>query len=510
MITGGPSQYYAEKLAAMENAYIVITGYQDEESPGRKLLNLLNSEEGDRKLEIGGKSIPVKCKIEKVGLSAHGDKGEIKSLINLLSPNNVFLVHGDGEIINSFASEAFSETRGKIYAPKCGETYEINIKNPRKQWKKQMPNIIKSTEELKEDSLAILWEFILDNYGEKLFTIEDLIYIWTGNNKIKALDIEKMEKLMLSSVYFENDARRLFLFKAKNKEQVAEDKKSKELKPNELNDFVNQYFSTYEFKKASLIYGEKKVSLSFNFPDVVNKTIDMAMKDFEKETSWKVEISNKININELDSLIREILYGANIKKISYMLEDKKAIAILNSKFIIEASKIEEFKTNTGLQLLIQNPGTSGVYKEFDNIIESKKNVIVLEQNQTLKLIDESFIMEEFKPYKKSIKNNGKEKYIELCFISPVIGKKYIDKINDLVNKTGWSMKVSETVNQNEIMNLATMLCRKEGITLKKNPSFNATDLSVELKIENLDKEKIENIKGKFEHGTGCKLNFLSF
>lgn len=505
MITGGPSQYYAEKLAAMDNGYIVITGYQDEESPGRKLLNLLDSEENDRKLEINGKSIPVKCKVEKVGLSAHGDKGEIKSLINLLSPNNVFLVHGDSEIINSFASETFSETRGRIYAPKCGETYEINIRNPRKQWKKQMPNIIKASEELSEDNLHLLWQFILDNYGERLFTIEDLIYMWTGSSKIKASDIEKMQKLILSSVYFESDNRRLFLFKAKNEEQVQEDTKSKELKPNELNDFINKYFSIYEFKKASLIYGEKKVSLSFNFPDVVDKSIYTAVEEFEKETDWRVEISNKININEADSLIREILYGADIKKISYMLEDKKAAVILNSEFALENEKLQYFKERTGLELFIQNPGITGVYKELNNIIESKKKAVRLEQNQTLQLIDESFSTEEFKPYKKSIKNIGKEKYIELCFISPIIGKKYIDKINDLVNKTGWSMKVSDAVNQNEIINFASMLCRKEGIALKKNPSFNPADLSVELKVENLEEEKVEDIKKEFEYGTGCKL-----
>lgn len=505
MITGGPSQYYAEKLAAMENGYIVITGYQDEESPGRKLLNLLNSEEEDRRLEINGKNIPVKCRVEKVGLSAHGDKGEIKSLINLLSPNNVFLVHGDSEIIKSFASETLSEIKGRVYAPKSGETYEINIRKPRKQWKKQMPHIIKASEELREDNLHSLWQFILNNYGEKLFTIEDLIYIWTGSSKIKASDIEKTQKLIISSLYFESDNRRLFLFKAKNEEQVQEDKKPKELKPNELNDLINKYFSAYEFKKASLIYGEKKVSLSFNFPDVVDKSIYRAMEEFQKETDWKVELSNKVNINEVDTFIRELLYGGDIKKISYILEEKKTVVIFNSEFVVENEKLQHFKDTTGLELVIQNPGVTADYKEANDIIESKETVCKLEQNQALKLIDESFRKEEFKPYKKSIKNMGEEKYIELSFISPIIGKKYVNKINDLVYETGWSMKVSDSVNQNEIIKFAAVLCRREGIVLKKNPSFNPADLSVVLKVENIEEEKIESIKQDFEHGTGCKL-----
>lgn len=540
MITGGPSQYYAEKIASLENGYIVITGYQDEESPGRKLLNLLESEEDERKLEINGRSIPVKCKVEKVGLSAHGDKGEIKSLINMLTPNNIFLVHGDGEIIEAFAQEISSDVRGRIYAPKCGETYEVNIRNPRKQWKKQMPQVIGAQEEISENNLEKLWEFISDNYGDKFFTIEDLIYIWSGNNKIKQSDLDKMQKLIVESVYFESDARRLFLFKAKTKEQVQEDTKERELKPNELNDLVSQYFSTYDFKKASLIYDEKKVTLSFNFPYAIDKYIyasskegndldkDMcslleehnskdllmckekniynAAQEFEKQTGWKLEINDKVNINAVEDLARELLYEANIKKISYRLEDKKVIAILNSEFQLDKAELEKFKETTGLELVIQNPGQN-VNITSSDIIASKDKGNVLEQNEALRIIDEEFIEEEFKPYKKSIKNNDKGKYIELSFISQTIGKKYKEKINILVEKIGWSMKISDTANQNEILRIASILCKKENINLKKNPSFNGSQLSVELKVENLDSEAMEKVKSEFEHKTGCSLKF---
>ena len=54
MLTGGPSVLYAKKLIAMEHADIIITGYQDEESPGRKLLNLLENpdEKTKHKIEV--------------------------------------------------------------------------------------------------------------------------------------------------------------------------------------------------------------------------------------------------------------------------------------------------------------------------------------------------------------------------------------------------------------------------------------------------------------------------
>lgn len=504
MLTGGYSQYYAEKIAPMENGYIVITGYQDEESPGRKLLNLLEDEE-DKKLELNGRSIPVKCKVEKVGLSAHGDKGEIKSLINLLTPNNIFMVHGNEEVVESFSKELLSEVRGRVYAPKCGEYYEVNIKNPRKQWKKQMPHIIKSSSKLDENNIEELWKFILHNYGERFFTVEELIYIWTGSNKIKALEMDEIQKLVVQSVYFENDNKRLFLFKCKSEEVVQEELKPKDLKPNELNDFIAEYFSKYNFKKAGLIYNEKKVILSFDFPDVVDKHIYEACREFEKQTKWKAEISDKVNINASDSLISELLYDLDIKKISYRLEEKKAVVILNSEYSVEQSKLNIFKEKTGLELLVQS---SGAIKYVRNdIIESKNEVKAVEQNQALKIIEEGFEKEEFKPYKKGIKSNDKGKYIELSFISPVIGKKYTEKVSQLAKITGWNMSISSAVNQNEIIRIAQVLCRREGIIIKKNPSFNPLNLSIELKLENLEEEKMKVIKEEFEYKTGCSLKW---
>ncbi|MBC2582557.1 MBL fold metallo-hydrolase [Clostridium sp. DJ247] len=503
MLTGGYSQYYAEKIASMENGYIVITGYQDEESPGRKLLKLL--EEEDKRLDLNGKVIPVRCRVEKVGLSAHGDKGEIKALINLLSPKDVFMVHGNEEVIEGFARELSSEIRARVYAPKCGEDYEININNPRKQWKKQMPQIIQSSEELKEDNIEKLWKFVLDNYGQKLFTIEELVYIWTGNNRLKPVDVDKVQKLIIDSAYFESDMKRLFLFKSRTKEEVEEDKKQKDLKPNELNDFINKHFSKFNFKKASLIYGEKKVVLNFDFPDVVDKSIYEVMEQFEKQTNWKVELNNTLNINAASSMLQEIFYHAGIKKISYKLEEKKAVVMLNSNIDLQQYNLENFNKTTGLQIVIQNPGEN---KECsNNLIVSKNQQNLMEQNQALALIDEAFKKEEFRPYKKAIKSNGVEKYIELYFISPIIGKKYEKILYDLVELTGWNMIISSAVNQNEIINLAIILCKKQGINLKKNPSFNGANLSVELKLENFDEEKMKAIKEEFEYKTGCAIRW---
>ena len=95
MLTGGPSAWYAARLAPQEDASILITGYQDEESPGRRLLDL--AEQKKSTLDIGGQQVQVHCHVAKYNLSAHADGGELAAYATALKPKRVALVHGDEE-----------------------------------------------------------------------------------------------------------------------------------------------------------------------------------------------------------------------------------------------------------------------------------------------------------------------------------------------------------------------------------------------------------------------------
>lgn len=95
MLIGGASTWYAQKIVANPKNAIFITGYQDEESPGRKLLNLASGE--GKELELGGVTYPVHCQIGKYGLSAHADASEMNRFVQTLKPTYTLLVHGDDE-----------------------------------------------------------------------------------------------------------------------------------------------------------------------------------------------------------------------------------------------------------------------------------------------------------------------------------------------------------------------------------------------------------------------------
>ncbi|MFD3156044.1 MBL fold metallo-hydrolase [Haloimpatiens sp. FM7330] len=507
MLTGGPSQSYAEKLASLENGYIVISGYQDEESPGRKLLNLLEADEKDRVIELNNKIMPVKCRVERVGLSAHGDKSEIRGLIDRLTPKNVFLVHGDKEIIQSFSSELAQDYRGRVYTPDSGENYDMQIRNPRKQLKKKFPFVLDAKESLNEENISLLWSFVVENYEDRLLNAEQLFYIWSGDENFNVENLQYIQKLIVNSIYFESDTRRLFLFKARNKQEVEEDLKPKELKPNEITELVKEYFGEYNYKKAGLKLENKKIILYFDFPKAVDQSIYSKIEKFKEDISWEISINEAFNNNAAELLIRDLFEGLNIKKISYQFSLNKIVVDIgkvNSKQNKFKEQKEKFKRITGIYLEIKN--CENVKASDNTIIGDVDGVKTMEQNVALRCIDDYFRDEEFKPYKKSIKNVLSERYIELSFITPVIGQKYIDKLNDISKYIGWKLKISNSCNQNEIINLALRLCNKSGIELKKNPSFNPMTLEVTLKLfSDIDDGIFKSMKEEFDNKTGCKL-----
>jgi Cft2 family RNA processing exonuclease/dsRNA-specific ribonuclease len=94
MLAGGPSAGYCQELAKNAKDAVLLTGYQDEESPGRALLDLARVE-GPRLLRIGQAAVPVACTFGTYGLSAHADRMQMVSFIEAACPRTVVLVHGD-------------------------------------------------------------------------------------------------------------------------------------------------------------------------------------------------------------------------------------------------------------------------------------------------------------------------------------------------------------------------------------------------------------------------------
>ncbi|MCY6354659.1 hypothetical protein [Clostridium sp. ZS2-4] len=270
----------------------------------------------------------------------------------------------------------------RTYIPRVGDSYEINIIKPRKQLRKSLNYKMNRNDDIDAEKLKELRRFIIDNYGERAFTSEDLLCIW-GEKVISKDKIEYIQKLLIETVYFEQDNKRLFMFLPVNGHELNKKLQDKEPTQTEVH-------------------------------------------DLSLELKWNIEINEQTNFAAVDGLIKELIGYELVSKISHHIGENKIIVKLNGEKDISDIQ-EEFYKKTG------------------------------------------FKDELFKPYKKSIIRIG---FMKLTFISPEAGNININKINELARISGWNIEVTDSYNQNEILNIAENICRKLDIHLKKRPSFN--------------------------------------
>jgi Cft2 family RNA processing exonuclease len=117
MLTGGPSIYYASTLLERENAAIFISGYTDEESPGRLLQNLNT---GDT-VTLEGKELNVKAQVRKFNLSAHADKVGLTQVIHRVNPQHLILIHGSHEALHELSRAGDLKEKYYIHIPSVGD-----------------------------------------------------------------------------------------------------------------------------------------------------------------------------------------------------------------------------------------------------------------------------------------------------------------------------------------------------------------------------------------------------
>ena len=527
MLTGGPSTQYAAKLAPMEDACIIITGYQDEESPGRQVLNLLeNPDEGT--LTLNGSKVLVKCRIEQVGLSAHGDKSEIMALLGRLSSRHVFLVHGNPDVVEELGNELASEDyRRRIYLPECGQAYEVMLRNKRKQLSFEPAFTMQMQRAYTKEDEKHLWDYWQEHYPGKAFSVPQIAHIWYGKQQADMDAVKNMQELLQTSVYFSPNMHRLFLFEANTPEDVAQALAPKEFTNQELEARVCDIFTGFPYRKISCYRDRKEIQLQFDYPDAQD-TNDFQKKAecFADATGWSIRIHPSINHNAA-GLLLSVLFGDRLEKASYYV-NRKCYTVSLSEFHsgsrgskekemdVEKTDLEavrQFEKETGLRLFVngKKPVTESsvpVQKSADgksnSFVPKKDAAKQVEQNIAFSCIDETFRELPHRPDKKSLKNDPHGKYIELGFISPAIGMRYGQTLQELADQIGWRICIADKVNQNELFKLAQILCMENGIGLAKNPSYLPAQKMVQLKIAAKEpEEKLQKLADAFVEATGC-------
>jgi len=124
MLHAGASPQYARAwLPHAENALFVV-GYQDAESPGRRLLELQQGGEVMLPSKDGPfEAIAAYSRVERFYLSAHADRGGLLGIINRYPAGRVILTHGEVAARHNLAG--YLNTKMDVSLPRAGEVVAL-------------------------------------------------------------------------------------------------------------------------------------------------------------------------------------------------------------------------------------------------------------------------------------------------------------------------------------------------------------------------------------------------
>jgi Cft2 family RNA processing exonuclease len=92
-LTAGPAVEWAARILPEPRSAVLLSGYQDEASGGRRLLQDAREEAAEHLLP-GHRSVPLRARVGQVRLSAHADRRGLLRIAEEVSARQTMLVHG--------------------------------------------------------------------------------------------------------------------------------------------------------------------------------------------------------------------------------------------------------------------------------------------------------------------------------------------------------------------------------------------------------------------------------
>lgn len=465
MLTGGASAFYAASLAAGEKNLIAITGYQDEESPGRKLLDL--AEGRSSTLFIGGRSVAVSCAVTKYSLSAHADSGEIAGLVDRLEPKNLILVHGEGESRAQLARKLATSVRHDIHLPALGESLALEYRRPRPA--RTVDGAVPPGEPLTREHVARLADQLASDPAARAYALADLTARLCGS----AASIERREELrrLLAGADgpFEADPRRPYLFRRRGlpvapgvPASPGRDEAGR-LEQNEALALVDSLLGPASglIRKGAQRDGWQLV-LSFDFPDVARRSHQGVLAELGARSGWAIAVHPEANHARLAAeALRLAPAGWPSGRSPAIFRDERRVVVFKDPALpddpeLAARAAEEFKTVTGWTLAFREDDAGPRSRARESRDPSGR----LEINLAYEAIRQAFRDRPHQPRKVGLKTDEQGPAIEVSFVSREIAARQAGVLEQVALRTGWPVRASTRADQQEILRLARELIPK--------------------------------------------------
>ena len=570
MLIGGASAWYAQRLVTDEKNAIFITGYQDEESPGKKLLNIADGLENQ--IELNGTSYPVKCRVGKYGLSAHADASEMNRFVQTLQPTYTLLVHGDDT-----AREQLSHVLDPKYHPMLvenGECYPFEKRKSGsgivgKRYKQQVDAKLKD----KIGSLVLYQESTGEAYklaicvnvhgktntlicqtmkGKQiklsLEQITETIGYW--NRSMNALQKAANDVLSFSRPYLEKiDWTTLAdgsyslqdIFQALNiddiKSQIAVALALQSLPTTQkiytFDETVKNQLSTFalpiqgkrlnathamEAVRKLLAEHPRFMRCGADYLNTENEQVtiyfdfpDAVLQEERQQIAEAIQQQTGWPVVFSPSVRQDLLQAALAKMIGHAIQSP-SIHLHERKIAvsIDGSAVDE-------ALLVQfkqmtgfdvewKGGTSSSAVATEELFRANTASERMENNQAIEEAKRWATERGITMYKAGIKQNGSVVIMEIHFISPEIAKLHETDLTELSYRIGFPVTYAKAPKQNEIIRL-TLEALPTSWHVKKNPSLHTEKAVVVLKLHELPpQDEIVVVQATIHQVTGYMLD----
>ncbi len=506
MVTvGSPSSFYAGEFSRDPRCLIAISGYQDEESPGRKMLEL--AEKGGGKLPTTKGEVPLFCAIEKFSFSAHSDAYQVTSELEASKPRRVVLVHGDGGAREALAKHLSTLGFKDIRLPNLGGEIDIsgrrekqsqiafsspiNADNANNDETVDSQHQIATTESLiatngnlQTEHLNILAEKLaVRDGGNRAYTItEILVSAGYEPNQINSSELERVKIILKAknSPFSQDKSSRLtWRLRLLPGNRIAT--KVANITEQEVMTVVRKAFASEStFYKVSIDKSKRIITARFYFPKPImeNSYYKHICEQIEQETGWLVEIANTVHQEELSKVAMALIPVEWEPKSPSFIMDKSIVAVkattFNQKVLDEINKALEQKT--GFKLDIQLPkviASSPITLDASGQVVKQK----LEINAAYAKVKEIFASKAHPLLKVGLKGEA----IELTFVTPEIGKRYAALMKEIGDEIGYTLQVRQSADQVKLKEIIRDILPKEAILIGE-PSINLAKQEITIKL----------------------------
>ncbi len=498
MLTGGASVAYARHFAPQEANAILMTGYQDEEAPGRFLQRLMQERQRGETptLKLGDAAVKVRCEIDTYSLSAHADESELVSFAEALNASDIMLVHGDAAARHRLAT-ALRQRGRSVTTPRIGQTKTLIYKA--RPW--SVGGVISGAQAGKVD-LYRLWESLKARAGDH-FSLRELSQVWWGTSKRE----EELQVVLQSdkNFYFAADWRDKKSFKVKSVEQVKQSQLSRAIilaNPDLVGKLIVMRNSNGQARLAVVTGAEID-----SFTAIVHQqrgtrhpgdALLWVIDDWHKENSDK---STRASLSDLMKHARSV--KDKLLPFSRREELVRAGTAVLPQALIPKPLPEGVDTRLALTAIVVALAEDAATLEKDGLLPQRAlGHGPIDQNQARELALRLL------PAESRLRRVGMEKHrnrLTLTFDFPATAQtRFAQQIEQLAAQSGWEIQVRPTTNQQALGLVAEELL-PDGTAIKKGPAFFIDKGQVHYELQNINEQQSLELRKQFRAITGFDL-----